>query len=286
MGGPSHGAPGAAMDRLQRNFPMTVKTAISPPQRAGMLFLAAFLFCTSAYAGTRGAVMDEKPGAAVPLDTPFHDETGSTVLLGDAVTGPTVVTLNYLSCTNVCTDILDSLSGVLEELSYVPGKDFQIVTVSFDESDSPEKAMRKKREYMKATGMGGPGGLPAGAWRFLTGDRESIERLAGAVGFGFERTEGGFDHPAVTVVLSGEGRIVRYIYGSSYVPSDLDMAIREASEGRVGAVRSRLFSFCYSYDPGEGRYALNYLRVVGVFMLASVAGAFIYLARSGRRIER
>jgi len=239
-----------------------------------------------------GAEMSPRPGPArpgvaerlgelVPLDVTLIDETGAGVSLASLVSStgkPVILTFAYFECTNVCIDIAADIARVIGALKITPGVDFTVITVSFDENDTPERARRKKRDYMAATGRD----IPGTGWRFLTGAATDTARLASAAGYSFERDGKGFNHPAALVVLSPEGRIIRYLYGDRYLPFDFKMAIAEAEAGRPGASIPRALLLCYTFDPDKGAYTLNFLRLTGVGILAS-AGAFFFLVVRRRR---
>ncbi len=222
--------------------------------------------------------IDEKLGVTVPLDLAFRDETGATLALKDLIRKPVILSLVYYTCPNMCPRILSSLARTLGRLSMDPGKDFSVITVSFDERDTPERASRKKKNYLKAIGRP----FPPEAWRFLTGDLDSIRKLTGAVGFHFTRRGDAFEHPAALIILSPGGKVIRYLYGLEYLPFDVKMALTEASEGRIGATVRRTLLFCFSYDPEGKTYVFQVLKVTGTVILF-LAGIFlIFLLIRGR----
>jgi protein SCO1/2 len=154
--------------------------------------------------------------------------------------------------------------------------DYRVITISFDERDKPAAAFQKKKDYIKAIGKP----LPEGAWKFLTGDHDSISKLTDSVGFKFIKKDGDFLHPGTLIALSPDGKIIRYLYGVRFLPFDLKMALREASAGRPGsAIRSALL-FCFSYDPEGRRYVFNILKVGGTLTLVMALGFFIFLNKN------
>jgi len=249
-----------------------------PPCYLAVFLLLAVLACVrpsaAAVSPSAGAVpgVAERLGEKIPLDAVLVDETGAKVSLSSLVDRPTILAFAYFECTNVCVDIAGDIARVLGAVKLEPGKDFSIITVSFDEHDTPERAMRKKRDYMAASGRS----MPEGSWRFLTGPGEVTRALAASVGYTFERDKQGFNHPAALVVLSAEGRIIRYLYGDRYLPFDFKMAVAEAGAGRPGASIPRALLLCYTYDPAKGGYSLNFLRLTGAGILAG-AGVFLLL---------
>jgi protein SCO1/2 len=225
--------------------------------------LVSPLPAANAPSGTAGPSSDigveEQLGATVPLDLTFLDENGKQVSLRDLAKKPIILSLVYYSCPNICPRILSSIAQLLGKVPLVPGKDFSVVTISFDERDTPLTAREKKKDYLKAIGKP----YPPEAWRFLTGDRETILRLTNAVGFHFQRSGDAFEHPACLIVLSPKGKVIRYLYGLTYLPFDIKMAVTEAAQGRPGPTIRRALLFCFSYDPQGRTYVFNLLKVCG-----------------------
>ncbi|MFQ5893203.1 MAG: SCO family protein [Nitrospinota bacterium] len=226
--------------------------------------------------------IEERLGAVVPLDLMFTDESGQPVRLRELVTKPTIVSFVYYTCTDVCPLLLSGLAEVLEKLPAEPGTDYAVLTVSFDEIDTPAKAAEKKENYLKALGQP----FPDEAWRFVIGDRANIRQLAEAVGFRFKREGEIFLHPVALFVLSPEGRVARYLYGNRFLPFDLKLALLEAREGRVGPTISKVLKYCFTYDPKGRTYVFNILRVFATTMVVFLVGLFIFLTRTGKRRKR
>ena len=207
--------------------------------------------------------VEEKLGRIVPRDLTFFDETGSQVSLETLIKKPTIISLVYFSCSHTCPLLLGSLAESLGKMGLDPGNDYQVLTLSFDEKDRPQAALQKKKNYLAAAGSG----FPEASWRFLTGSEENIRKLTEAVGFPFKREKGGFSHPKVLVFLSGEGKVVRYLYGTNSRPFDIRMALAESAEGQSSVSFDGLLLFSYRYDSGENRYFFNLLKVLGAVLL-------------------
>ncbi|MGD0947065.1 MAG: SCO family protein [Candidatus Binatia bacterium] len=232
---------------------------------------------------TDEVAIDEKLGATVPLDLQLNDETGQKVPLKVLIDKPTVLTLNYFRCAGICTPQLNDLTRTLNQIQLEPGKDFQVITVSFDPADTPEVAASKRTNYLRL--MKRP--FPPLAWRFLTGDAASTKRLTDAVGFHFKRQGDAFIHPAALIILSPQGKVTRYMYGITYLPFDLQMAVGEAASGLVRPTISKALDFCYSYDPAGRKYVINVTRIAGsVTLLAAAVFAAVVLFKGRRRTER
>ena len=197
---------------------------------------------------------DQRLGEALPLDAPFTDEQGRAVKLGDYFgKRPVVLSFVYYECPMLCTIGLNGLSAALQVLSFVPGQEFEVVTVSFDPKETPALAAAKKNAYLARYQRPG---AEAG-WHFLTGSEASIAALTRAVGFRYvwDESTKQFAHPAGLVVATPEGRISHYLFGVEYAPKDLRFALVEAASGRIGNAADQLLLYCYQYDPQAGRYS-------------------------------
>jgi protein SCO1/2 len=229
---------------------------------------------------------DQHLGDKIPLDLPFKDETGKDVKLGDYFgSRPVVLSLVYYRCPMLCTLSLNGLAGALEVLSFVPGREFEVVTVSFDPNEGPALAYAKKQVYLKRYNRSGA----ERGWHFLTGPKASTEALTRAVGFRYvwDQETKQWAHPAGVLVLTPDGRISKYLYGVEYSPKDLRLALVDAGGGRIGGFVDTVLMYCYRYDPKTGRYSaavLNLLRVAGVLTVAALLG-FIVLSSRRRRGE-
>ncbi len=228
--------------------------------------------------------LNEHLGERVPLDLRFVSETGDTVVLGDLIDRPTIVSLVYYTCPSICRPLLNEVAGTLGKLGsvdMVPNRDYRVVTISFDQFDSPAGSSRLKDEYYRQL----PGAFPRDAWTFLTADSATIARFTDAVGFGFRRNadDPNFAHPTSLIVLAPDGKITRYLVGAEYLPLDIKLALIEAREGRVGATIVKFYKFCFSYDPSGQKFVLNATRVVGLSTLVGVAAIVVFVTASGRR---
>jgi protein SCO1/2 len=222
--------------------------------------------------------IDEKLGKDVPLDLSFYGENGKNVSLKQLIHNPTIVSLVYYRCSNICAPLLSGLAAVLAKLPLEPDKEYSVLTISFDDKDTPAIALQKKKNYLKAIKKP----FPEKTWKFLTADSLNIKKFTNAVGFKFKKEGKDFLHPASLIVLSGDGKIIRYLYGITFLPFDLQMALTEASEGRIGPTINKALLYCFSYDPKGRKYVLNITRVAGSFVLLFVIAFFVYLAIKGK----
>jgi protein SCO1 len=223
--------------------------------------------------------IDEKLGQHVPLDLVLVDEEGNRVALRSLLDKPTILTLNFFRCTGICTPLLNGVAEMLQRTDQTPGRDFQILTVSFDPRDDAELAGAKKQNYLKQLGPA----FPPSAWRFLTGDPASTKRLADSVGFRFAKRGDDYVHAGAIMVLAADGKVSRYLYGVTFLPFDVKMAVAEASAGRVGPTIARFLKFCYSYDPAGRRYFLDITRLAATFTIILAIGFGVAMVVSRKR---
>ena len=224
----------------------------------------------------------EKLGQRVPLDLVFQDEDGKPVTLAGIVDKPTLLTLNYFRCAGICSPLLNGIAEVANRTNAVPGKDFQVLTVSFDDRDTPEIAARKRANYLQQ--MTRP--FPPGAWRFLTGESAASKALATAVGFNWKRVGDDFVHAGVAIFLSPTGVVTRYLYGTTFLPADIELAASEAARGEARPSITKWLKFCFNYDPEGRRYVVNFTRV-GATITISLAAVFaLILVVKGRKTTR
>jgi protein SCO1/2 len=227
------------------------------------------------------AGIEEKLGQIIPLDIVFNDEGGNRISLKQVIHKPTILAPVYFGCPDVCSFLLYNLAGALNQLSSEPGKEYQVLAVSFDEREKPPLALEKKMLYLRMIEKP----FPEEAWRFLTGDEENIRTLTEAIGFRFKREGKTFQHPILMVILSPGGKITRYMYGTDVLPFDLKMALLEASEGRIGPTVSKVLRFCFSYDPKGRKYVFNTLKVTGIVTLAFALSLILFLVVKGKKIQ-
>ena len=229
--------------------------------------------------------IEQKLNSQIPLDLSFRDEEGREVRLGDYFHSgkPVVLTLVYYECPMLCNQVLNGVVGTLQALSFTPGREFEVVTVSFDPREGPELAAKKKETYLKRFGREGAGE----GWHFLTGDKASIDALAQSVGFRYvwDDESQQFAHASAIMVATPEGRLSHYFYGIEYSPKDLRLALVESSKGQIGTPVDELILYCYHYDPATGKFApvMAVLRAAGVLTVFGVVALIVFLVRLTRR---
>jgi protein SCO1/2 len=222
--------------------------------------------------------IDEKLGETLPLDLVLHDEDGKEVSLRSLIDKPTLLTLNYFRCAGICTPQLNAVARVANLTEAVPGRDFQILTVSFDDRDTPEIAAEKRTNYLGEIKRP----FPPSAWRFLTGDAATTKKLADAVGFHFKRMGDDFVHAAAIIFIGPKGSVTRYMYGVTYLPADVQMAALEAARNETRPTIAKFLSFCFGYDPQGRRLVLTITSVAATVTVVAAVIFAVFISRRGR----
>jgi protein SCO1/2 len=217
--------------------------------------------------------IDEKLEQVIPEDIILTDEAGDTLNFKDLLSDkPIVLNLIYYTCPGICSPLVNGMIHTMESMDMTPGKDYQIITVSFDPTEGAKLAAEKKTAYYAQMERYA---LQPSDWRFLTGDSVQIKRLLDATGFITMKEGTEFAHPGALITLSPDGKICRYLYGVTFLPFDLKMALYEAGLGKSSPTIAKLLKLCYNYDPAGRSYVLNTTRLIGVVMLLVLLTFFI-----------
>jgi len=222
--------------------------------------------------------VEQRLGGQIPPTLTFRDETGKPVRLADYFgKRPMILNLVYYQCPMLCSEVLSGLTSSLAMVKFDVGKEFDVITVSFDPRETPEMAAEKKHTFLQRYRRAGA----ERGWHFLTGDASNIEALTKAAGFGYEfdQQTGQFAHATAIIILTPEGKISRYLYGVEYPPKDLRLGLVEASENRIGNLVDAVLLYCYHYDPATGKYGaiiMNIMRLAGVVTML-ILGSFMYV---------
>jgi protein SCO1/2 len=238
----------------------------------------------------KGVGIDQRLDAQLPLNTIFKDEAGRDVPLSSFFHDgkPVVLALVYYRCPMLCTEILNGLDATLKTITLDPGRDFQVVSVSFDPKDTPAIAAEKKQSYLRRYNRANT----ANGWHFLTGDERNIKALTDAVGFHYtyDPKTDQFAHASAVYVVTPQGRMSKYFYGVEYSGRDLRLGLVEASDEKIGTPADQILLFCFHYDPATGKYGavtMTSLRVFGAaFLLIGGTFIFVFLRRDGKGGKR
>jgi protein SCO1/2 len=219
--------------------------------------------------GLKNVGIEQHLDDPIPPELVFRDETGKSVRLGDYFgKKPMILNLVYYQCPMLCGEVLSGLESALRVLKFDVGKEYDVLTVSFDAHETPDMATKKKAEFLKRYGRPGA----ADGWHFLTGPQESIDSLTRAAGFQYQYDPktGQFAHATAIMVLTPEGKIAQYYYGVEYAPKDLRLGLIQASQNKIGNLADQVLLYCYHYDPNTGKYGAIITRVLQLSGLATI----------------
>lgn len=229
----------------------------------------------------KGVDVEEHLGEMLPRQLEFIDSAGQTVTLGNLLSKdkPVVMTLVYYTCPQLCNLVINAQVKAMQEVGLELGKDFEAVTLSIDPKDAPAQSLERRRRHLQA--MGQPETAP---WHFLTGNEENIRKLADVLGFRYTYDESTkqYAHPAVVHIITPEGSISRYLYGTSFPAKDFRLALLEAAGGRVGTSFDRIILSCFKYDTAQRRYGFyifGFLRLGALIVFGLLSAMLIYFWR-------
>lgn len=233
--------------------------------------------------------IEQRLGNQLPLDAVFKDENGREVRLGDYFKPgrPAILALVYYECPMLCNQVLNGMVGALKGVNLDPGKDFDIIAVSFDarENEKPGLAFNKRASYIERYARPGT----ENGWHFLTGTQQSIDAITNAAGFKYEWDEKSnqFAHASAIMIVNPDGRLSHYFYGIDYSPKDIKFGLMDAAQNKIGSAADQLLLYCYHYDPSTGRYGFAILRAIRLGAIATLLGlgamGFVFWRRSKRK---
>ena len=269
------------------------RSASRNPVHLGLLSLAVLvltlgLFSTAAFSqsqlpeGVRNVGIDQRLNEQLPLDIEFRNEEWRLVNLGQFFHDkPVILSLVYHECPMLCNEVLEGMLRAFRVLRFDVGKEFDVLTVSFNPREDAPLAKSAKESYVRRYKREGA----AEGWHFLTGDQTSIDRLTKAVGFRYryDAQKNQFAHAGGIMVLTPQGRLSRYFYGIEFAPKDLRLGLIEASQNRIGSIVDQVLLFCYHYDPVTGKYGLVILRTMRIVGVLFVLGLGMYVILMWRR---
>lgn len=200
----------------------------------------------------------------LPDSISLINEKGEQVWLNDLIDKPTVLNFVYYRCPGICSPLMEAIAGVIDKSDLVIGKDYQVLTISFDPRETIDLGILKKNNYLNLMTKKE---LAAEGWHFFVSDSASIVKATEAVGFRYKRTGNDFLHAASVMVISPDKKIVRYLNGMYYLPFEWKMAIIEASQGKSGPTLNRVLRYCYTYDPIGQTYVMNFTKVGGIIIM-------------------
>ncbi len=223
----------------------------------------------------------EHLGEYVPEDIKIVNEAGDTVTLGSMLhqEKPIILTLGYFECPMLCNLVFNGLSRSVAQLKWNAATEFDMLTVSINPKETPELALAKKNNYLKEFEENAQKPFDPAGWTFAVAEVDQSQALADAVGFGYryDSSTQTYAHPAVTIILTPEGMVSRYLYGIDHTRQNLRLALLEASAGKYGTTVDKLILYCFHYDPDSKGYVLfatNVMKLGGVMMVLAFAFFF------------
>jgi protein SCO1 len=225
---------------------------------------------------------DPELNAQIPLDLPFRDETGKAVQLKDYFgQRPVVLALVYYNCPMLCNQVEDGVAGSLKMLSYNPGKDYEVVFISFDKRETPDVAADRKKAVV------GHFNRPEtnSSWHFLTGPQSSIDAVTNAASFHYtyDAKNDLFAHASGILLLTPDGRISRYFYGVEYPSRDMRLGLIDASQGKIGSPIDHVLLYCFHYDPSSATYSASILKIMRLGGVVTIVGIVLGILIFRRR---
>jgi protein SCO1 len=246
------------------------------------LIVIVLFLTTSAYSQvdqSEEVQVVEHLGDTIPLDLKFVTEKNETVTLRQLIDKPTILSFVYFDCPGLCSPLLEGVGDVIRKSDMVLGKDYQVITFSFNFRDTPEKAKDKKKRFVeKYSADNGDG------WIFLTTDSTTIYEITHATGFITKAVGFDFIHPSAIIAVSPKGKITRYLYGITFLPMDVKLAVAEANEGKARPTIQKIMLMCYSYDQENQRFGLDVTKIIGtVIAFFLILFVLIYLVKPRKK---
>lgn len=224
----------------------------------------------------------EHLGNTIPLDLKFANDQSDSITLKQLINKPTILSFVYFDCPGLCSPLLEGVGNVIQNTNLILGKDYQVITISFNFRDTPQKAKEKKKRFVERYSKGKGDG-----WIFLTTDSSTIFKITDATGFKTKAVGLDFVHPSAIIAISPEGMITRYLYGITFIPTDFKMAIIEANKEQPRPTIQKILMICYSYDQDSNRFALDVTKIAGILIVFFIlVFIIIYLIKPGKKNKK
>jgi protein SCO1/2 len=243
-----------------------------------ILFIGSSFVSYSQFSNQVG--IDEHLGDTIPLNLTFINEQDQSVTLGSIINKPTILSFVYFDCPGICSTLQEGIADLIDRSELELGKDYDIITISFNYRDNTVRALEKKANFVTRIAKD-----KATSWHYLTGDSASINKILKSVGYKLKIAGLDFIHPSAIIMLSPKGKITRYLYGLTYLPFDLKMSAIEAQKGISQPTINKVLEFCYAYEPEGKRYSLEITKLAGVFILIIIATLFLVLIIRSKKKE-
>jgi len=222
---------------------------------------------------------DEKQGQYAALDVKLINEAGDTVLLSDIIKKPTILNLVYFRCPGTCSPLMWGISKFIDGVDLELGSDYQVLTISFDYTESIDLGIQKKANYVSTMKKK----EAAKNWQFFVSDSIDIARLTSSVGFNYKYINNQFIHPTGLIALAADGKITRYLRGIEFLPFEIKITMVEAANGKIGPSINRVLAICYSYDENGNKFVFNVTRVSAIIIIFIAIVMFLVLVLTKKK---
>lgn len=232
----------------------------------------ALLINTQLFAQSDRFGIEEHQNAIIP-DAKLIAEDSSIVSLSEIIDKPTILSFVYYRCPGLCSPLMEGIAEVIDLSQLKIGKDYQVITISIDDRETPELARKKKKNYINLMKKK----EAADSWKFFTADKETIKKLTDAAGFEFKRNGEDYVHSAAIIILTPDRKISQYLYGTFYLPMHFTMGIMDAYEGKAVPTRVKVLKYCYNFVPDENQNVIVLARTGGLVIALFAVGLFLFL---------
>lgn len=219
---------------------------------------------------------EEKQGQYADLSVKLVNEAGDTVLLRDVISKPTILNLVYFQCAGTCSPLMWGISKFIDGVDLQLGKDYEVVTISFDPTERIKLGINKKASYISSMTKK----EEAKNWLFFVSDSINIAKLTQSVGFNYQKVNDQFVHATGLIALAADGKIIRYLRGIDFLPFDIKITMIEAAKGKIGPSINRLLAVCYGYDNKGNQYVFNVTKVSAIVISFMLVVIFLILVFS------
>ncbi|MDY0343709.1 MAG: SCO family protein [Lentimicrobium sp.] len=215
----------------------------------------------------------------LPESITIIDTAGKEVKLRELIDKPTVLMWVYYRCPGLCSPLMTSMAELISKTDLELGKDFQVITVSFDPTEGSQLAINKRKNYLHLITRP----VDVSGWQFYTADSANAALGTETTGFRYKKAGNDYMHSAALIMLSPDGKITRYLQGTYFLPFEFKMAIAETAQGKSGPTIFKVLQFCYTYDPAGQQYVMNVTKVAGTVILFIAAVVLLILIFKPRK---
>ncbi len=228
--------------------------------------------------GSESVGIDEHLGDTLNMELEFINEKNEKVKLKDIIDRPTILSFVYFNCPGLCSPLQQGVAEVIEKIDLELGKDYKSITISFDYLDNSDLAVEKKKNFANKISQD-----KAAHWYYLTGDSANINGILKATGYKIKTAGLDFLHPSGIIMISEKGVIIRYLYGLTFLPFDLKMAVIEAQKGTPRPTINKVLDLCFNYDPQGKRYSFEVTAIAATMIIVAALVLLVVLLLKSRK---